>query len=845
MTLDNEARSGEISYSHMGKETGTGGRIPRRLALKSLAAGATIWAPGCGAPPPEHAGINIASHAVSSPRPLESAIRIENRLPGDASFVLQKRASGREVEGYASAVSAVAGDTVDLCLSVDRAQRVRWDLYRIGYYQGLGARLVSSGAVQRVTPQPIPVADKRSGLLECDWPIAFSLVIDPTWLTGYYLFKLTNEDGFESYVPLVVRESIPRAPLLVQASVTTWQAYNDWGDISLYVNRLSESVGFRAVRGFKVSFDRPYGPGVDIGFVEHSSVRWLEEQGYDVAYVTNLDVDREPELLQQRKLFLAIGHDEYWSLVERRALQKSRDEGLSLAFLSGNTGYHRIRFEDSAIGVPQRTIVCYKSARLDPHRDAPDTTAEYHVRPYPQPENGLVGVLWAGWAHLEGFALVVSAPDHWLYHGTGVAAGDTLGHIVGYEWDISESNDVSPEGLEIVAESPALHEYGYASTAQATVYYPTPNSFVFGAGTIGWGKGLSEPNTRDARVERVTQNILARAGLFPEQAMIVPPTRVAEPVSSGAARVAAGTGQPGRADGLRHVAQLSNPGGVAALPSGELLVCDSGNNSVRKISMDGGVSTLDLRDQAGKKVRIGSPSGIAVDATGRVFVSDTAHHRILLIDNDGVASNFAGVPYHPGGADDTDPGKARLHMPRGLAFDSGGALYVADFRNDAIRRIDAAGVTTVVAGAGGPTAVAIGADGTLYYVASWAGAIVKVLPNGEQVVLANPKMVLGSRNGPGERAALRPGDGLVWTANGLLFADTANNRVRALAFDAQHTVSTVLGTGRGGQGVGFGSQTELSVPRGLCAFGAGFAVADSANHRIVYFELDPSQSSPG
>ena len=818
-------------------------RLPRRLLLKSLAAGAAIWEPACGAPPSGESA--PVKHALAEPGVLESPIRIENRRPGDASFVLQKPALQREVEGYASAVSAIAGDGIDLLFSVDRAQGVRWDLFRIGYYQGLGARLVMSGVVAQVLPQAMPEVDPLSGLLECNWSVSFSLTVDPSWLSGYYLFKLTNDDGLESYVPLVVCESVPRAPLLAQASVTTWQAYNSWGAVSLYSNTLPPSAGFSEPRAFKVSFNRPYAPGTDIGFVEHSMVRWLEQQGQDVAYITNLDVDCAPELLGQRKLFMSVGHDEYWSLRERRTLQEMRDTGLSLAFFSGNTGYRRIRFEDSSSGVPQRTMVCYKSGALDPRGNSIDTTADAQAAPHAQPENQVVGVLWAGWAHLEGFALVVSAPEHWVYEGAGVKAGDTLGHIVGYEWDAAAVNHVSPDGLEVIAESPVLHEYGYPSTAQATVYYPTPSSFVFAAGTIGWAKGLSDPNAMDARVQRATENILRRAGLFSEQGTIVPAREAPERVRAGAARVVAGTGQSGQIDGPLGAAMFSNPGGVAALPSGELLVCDTGNHSLRKISIDGQVSTLVLNDSAGKPIRFRSPSGIAVDSEGTAFISDTGNHRIVMLDSAGGASHFAGSLHHAGHRDAARLRAAQFNMPRGLAVDPVGALYIADFRNDAIRRIDAAGVVTVVSGAGGPTAVAVGPDGTLYYVASWLGSIVSVAPSGESAILANPAQVLGSRNGPGAQAALRPGDGLVVTAGALMFADTANNRVRALSFDAQYTVSTVLGTGRGGQGVGFGTKTELSLPRGLCALGTGFVVADSANHRIVRFELDSSGGARG
>ena len=824
----------------MGNENGghgSGTRVPRRLILKSLAAGAAIWEPGCGSPPPVEPSA-LQAHAVSTPEPEESPIRIENRQPGSAGYVLKNPASYHEVEGYASAVSAVAGDRVDVHVSVDSSQGVRWELFRIGYYQGLGARSVLSGAIPRVTPQAMPVAAPHSGLLECDWDVAFSVLVDATFLTGYYLFKLTSDAGFESYVPLIVCEPEPRAPLLMQASVTTWQAYNDWGYVSLYVNHLPDPASFAGPRGYKVSFDRPYKPGVDIGFVEHSMVRWLEQQGYDVAYVTNLEIDRAPELLEHRKLFMSVGHDEYWSLSERRSLQKMRDRGLSLAFFSGNTGYRRIRFDDSSKNVAQRTIICYKSGTLDPHRNAADTTADYQDSPHPQPENELVGVLWAGWANLDGFALVVSAPEHWLYEGTGVKAGETLGHIVGYEWDLTADNGVSPHDIEIVAESPALHEYGYPSSAQTAVYYPTPNSFVFGAGTIGWSKGLSDPSTVDARVQRATENILLRAGLPPDRVTNITAADLPELVTARGARIVAGTGQAGNADGAASDARFSTPAGVAATPSGELYVCDSGNHSLRKISIDGVVSTVALTNAAGKTVHLSWPSGIAIDANGQVFVCDTGHHRILVIDRNGVTSVYAGSG-QAGKTDAADPGDARFNLPRGIAIDSVGALYVADFRSNAVRRVDAAGVVTVVPAAGGPSGVAIGPDGTLYYIATWNGSIMSVSPSGRQATLANPKQVLGNRNGPGSDAALRPGEGLVVTRDGLLLSDTANNRVRALGFDERHTVSTVLGTGRGA------ADTQLSLPRGLCAFGQGFAVADSANHRVVQFDFDwpPARTS--
>ncbi len=811
---------------------GGGARLARRLILKTLAAGAALFDDGCDQPEGE-ADAAVRLHGIEFAHELDTPITIENRLPGSADYALMNPALAGEVEGYASETSVAEGDTLRLFVNVIRAQSVRCDVYRLGYYQGLGARLVSAGAGVLVSPQSMPNADPTTGLMECQWQGAFALLVEASWLSGYYLCKLTNEDGLECHVPFIVRESGRTAPLLVQASVTTWQAYNTWTGLSLYVNEVPDELAFSGDRAFRVSFDRPYAAGVDIGgSVEYPLVRWLEQNGYDVSYVTNVDLDRASELLIGRKLFVTSGHDEYWSVNERDAVQVARDAGLSLAFFSGNTAYRRIRLESSSAGAPRRIVTCYKSASLDPHDNAPDTTANYADSPYPRPENELVGVLWAGWAWLQGYPLIVSNPDHWVYDGTGVQANDTIGHVVGYEWDIVSDNGVAPAGLEIVGDSAVLHEYGYNSRATAVVYYPTPNSFVFGAGTIGWNSALATPGLVDARLQRVSANILARAGLFPQASLVVPTQETPEVGTSPLSRVVAGSGSAGTSDGAALSAQFNSPGGIAAGPNGELYVSDTGNNLVRKIAANGDVSTiLGIRGHA--KTSLDTPTGIAVDASGLIYLSDSNNHRILTLDTDGKVGIFAGGTQ--GNSDNENPRKAEFNLPRGLAFDASGALYIADFRNDAIRRIDASGVSTVVSGAGGPTALAIDSDGTVYYLATSSGGIVRVSPDGTRIWIANAKQVYGDKGGPGALAQLRPAEGLCLTPSGLVFSDTGNNRMRRLAFDQQNTVSTLLGTGQAGAGSGLGADTRVVLPRGLTAFNGGYAVADSANHRILWF----------
>jgi DNA-binding beta-propeller fold protein YncE len=164
---------------------------------------------------------------------------------------------------------------------------------------------------------------------------------------------------------------------------------------------------------------------------------------------------------------------------------------------------------------------------------------------------------------------------------------------------------------------------------------------------------------------------------------------------------------------------------------------------------------------------------------------------------------------------------------------------VADYSNDAIRRIDSSGVTTVVTSAGGPTAVAIGPDGTIYYVATWNGSIVSVTKDGTSTTLANINSY-GDQIGPGATAQLRPVDGLVFTPQGLVVSDTGNNRMRFVAFDPQNTVSNLLGNGQAGAGVGDGIDSQVVLPRGVAAFNGGYVVADSMNHRILWFSAAAS-----
>src|SRR5690349_5597792 len=223
--------------------------------------------------------------------------------------------------------------------------------------------------------------------------------------------------------------------------------------------------------------------------------RWLESQSYDVTYVTNLDVHLNPQLLSNHKAFLSVGHDEYWSLEERNAVESARDAGIHLGFFTGNTAYWRVRFEPSTSGDPNRVMVCYK----DPA--AHDPLAPTYLWRGPEnnrPENGLLGVMYVGDNDSTGgFDYVVTNATDAYYNNTGVTNGTAISQLVGYEWDAVVNNGFTPSGLVILSSStpaptstaPGLPAGQSASVSNAVRYTAASGAKVFSTGSIQfmWG----------------------------------------------------------------------------------------------------------------------------------------------------------------------------------------------------------------------------------------------------------------------------------------------------------------------------------------------------------------------
>jgi len=473
----------------------------------------------------------LAAGAESS----HNLIQLENERRGTAAWVLTTPARRGEIEGYASAPSVNQGHTIRLYVNTT-APTYRLNVYRMGWYGGLGAREVLAASQHLGRRQPEPYREPDTGLIECRWENPIELTIpgrtsqEEPWPSGYYLAKLTAEPtGEQSYILFVVREDARPSIYLVQSSVTTFQAYNNWGGKSLYD---FNSAGGRAVA---VSLSRPYaaspeaadstGAGPFLRGWEYNMVRWLERSGYDVTYTTNLDVHQDSDVLRSHRAVLIVGHDEYWTWAMRQHLEAARDHGTHLAFFSANSGYWQIRLEPGRLnGDWNRTIVAYKERALtndplymdgDPNNDDIVTT-KWRAAPVSRPEAALIGGMYLeGTPEIDG-DLVIESPFNWIVDNTGLERGTHLPGLLGYEVD--GLADSSPPNVTVIARSPVGSTF-----ASSTLYQAPSGALVFNAGSMQWVWGLDDfradpfvqPRVNPA-LQQMTRQLLDRLGQGPE-----------------------------------------------------------------------------------------------------------------------------------------------------------------------------------------------------------------------------------------------------------------------------------------------------------------------------------------
>ncbi|GGB92486.1 N,N-dimethylformamidase beta subunit family domain-containing protein [Dyadobacter sediminis] len=508
-----------------------------------------------------------------------NAIVIENAKTGSPASQWDITGAGDlSIQGFATDISYNKGETARFKIKTSAAG-YRIDIYRLGYYQGNGARFIAGFDKSTASPQP-PCMTDATGLVDCgNWDESAQWVIPSDAVSGIYIAKLTRSNpAGSSHIAFVVRDDNSNSNLLFQTSDATWQAYNVYGDEN---NGRSLYAGVNNIgKASKVSYNRPFltrsgggGGGAEEDWLfnsEYPMIRFLEKNGYDMTYTTNVDSDRRGGLIKNHKVFMSVGHDEYWSKGMRDNVTAARNSGTHLAFFSGNEVYWKTRWENSIANTSTtyRTLVCYKEGRLGENqcngKCDPSTTwtglwrsgCDIAGHDGCNPENELSGQ--ASW---DGNTGTIQVPADYknlrFWRNTAVASLQSGSHTLtqntlGYEWDPEQEDYRStyPAGRILLSRT-VLN----GKTHYLTLYKHSSGALVFGAGTVQWAWGLDDNHDRgNAPVSKAMQQ--ATVNLFADMG-VQPATRQSDLVAATAST-----------DFVAPALTVTSPSNGANIPSG-------------------------------------------------------------------------------------------------------------------------------------------------------------------------------------------------------------------------------------------------------------------------------------
>ncbi|MEI6748394.1 MAG: DUF4082 domain-containing protein, partial [Bacteroidota bacterium] len=535
----------------------------------------------------------------------QNPIVIENLLPGNPESEWDVNLAGDlSIQGFATDISVDKGSTVHFKIDVaSPSTNFRIKIYRLGYYQGNGARLIEDLGDFSGTPQPVIIPDPVTGLTDCSiWSESASWNVPIDAVSGLYIVKLTRADNNgSSHMVFIVRDDAGSAPILFKTSDATWQAYNRYRLHSLYVGPTTTYS-----HAVKVSYNRPFytrdGMGGGNGTkdwlfnAEYPMIRWLERNGYNISYTTDLDMDRDQTIItpSKHKIILSVGHDEYWSAGERTKFENARDAGVHLAFFSGDEVYWKTRWEDN-----HRTLVCYKEGTMgeyncggkcDPEpgiwtglwRDG--CTPPYEPNDGCRPETPLSGQI--SWSNSRGAIEVPAIYKNLGFWRNTSIANSTNGQTVtlpygtlGDEWDAYQDEFASTYPAHRIVFSSTLLN---GQTHNLSLFRHSSGALVFGAGTMQWSWGLDDHHDNgnaapSADMQQATVNLFADMGVMPST------------LQSGL--VASATG-----DTQAPTTVITYPSNGIILTGSEVTITgtsvDAGGGSVAgvEVSMDGGTT---------------------------------------------------------------------------------------------------------------------------------------------------------------------------------------------------------------------------------------------------------------
>jgi hypothetical protein len=577
---------------------------PRALALLLALAIVVVGVAVGGARPAGAASPDPCDMSVSNP------IVCENSKPGTPQSVWQV-SNDPSIVGFATQISVAPGDTEHFKIKTS-ASSYQIVIYRLGWYGGDGARQIATVTPSATLPQTQPACLRNTsvGLVDCgNWAESASWTVPSDAVSGLYYARLIRPNGADNSILFVVRDDSSHSDLVYKTADATWEAYNDYGGDSFY-----SAPDTNAGRSFKVSYNRPLNIAEPsyLLHAEYPMIRFLERNGYDLSYMTDVDLATRGSELLNHKVYVSGGHDEYISGEERTALENARAAGVSLSFFSGNEMFWKTRWEPSTDGsnVPNRTLVCYKetlsNAKIDPTPTWTGTWMDPRFSPPAdggRPSNGLTGTVFTV-NEPRNDSITVPAQDAGLrfWRNTSIASlqpGQTAtlpAGTLGYEWDSDLDNGFRPAGLIDLSSttldvSTRLLDYGSSygngtATHSLTLYRAASGALVFGAGTVQWSWGLDDDHTTqdgstpippDPRMQQATVNLFADMG--------------AQPVTLMGGLVRATKS----ADTTPPTSAITSPGALSAFHSGDVVTitgsaADAGGGVVGgvEVSVDGG-----------------------------------------------------------------------------------------------------------------------------------------------------------------------------------------------------------------------------------------------------------------
>ncbi|HET9411596.1 MAG TPA: N,N-dimethylformamidase beta subunit family domain-containing protein [Candidatus Saccharimonadales bacterium] len=512
-----------------------------------------------------------------------NAIAAENSLPGSVSTSWYGAFANANIAGYTDKISYAPGDTVNFKVNSNNIG-FGVEITRVGFYNYVnfgGKRKASVTGTPAV--QAAPTIDSYGGTV-CAWSTTATWTIPSDATPGVYVAnaRRTDNSAFVSQMVFLVRSPVPSSKsnkIMLKISDFTWNAYNLWGafgeagGIGSYTGRnlyRQAPAGTVASRAFAVSLDRPL-TVVDTQSQtafedsEISLINFLEGNGYDVAYFSCADIDKDPTIPSKFKIAISSGHDEYWSLNMYNAFANARDAGTHLAFFSSNTALWRVRFDGA--DTERRKMICYKDShdttgydnttKYDPveytgtWRDSRTTVGGVN-NPLRLPESGLQGQWFiANGPQNQTIVVPDTYKDMPIWRNTTVAslgsgASESLyTGSLGYELDYVKRNEsTTPKNLVLLNEQDltltgqAANDNGDTYTGNGTftfgmsLYMAPSGALVFCAGTWRWGWGISRFRGANADVNGSVNITMQQATINLFGDMGVPPPALLSTLSN-------------------------------------------------------------------------------------------------------------------------------------------------------------------------------------------------------------------------------------------------------------------------------------------------------------------------